>query len=81
MNQKTTLQDFCEFLERELSIVLTTEQWKIYRAEKESALINERNQMVDAYYAATHQFDKSAPIVRPKEAKVYINEKYGKPHQ
>lgn len=79
MNQKTTLQDFCEFLEKELQIALTTEQWKIYCAEKELALINERNQMVDAYSAGTNQFDKSTPIVRPKSAKVYINEKYGEP--
>lgn len=77
MSEKTTLQDFCQFLEKELKIHLTTEQWKIYREEKEVALTNERNQMIDAYYAGTFQFDNAAPIVRPKEPKVYINEKYG----
>jgi hypothetical protein len=77
MSQKTTLQDFCHFLEKELRIDLTTEQWKIYREEKELALINERNQMIDAYYAGTAQFDNAAPIVNPKEPKVYVNEKYG----
>ena len=75
--EKTTLQDFCQFLEKELSICLTTEQWKIYRKEKEVALTNERKQMIDAYYAGTSQFDNAAPIVRPKEPKTYINEKYG----
>ena len=77
MSQKTTLQDFCHFLEKELRIGLTTEQWKIYREEKELALINERNQMIHAYYAGTAQFDNAAPIVNPKEPKVYVNEKYG----
>jgi len=39
--EKTVLQDFCEFLESELKMELTTEQWNIYRAEKEAALIRE----------------------------------------
>ncbi len=77
MSEKTTLQDFCQFLEKELRIDLTTDQWKIYREEKEVALTNERNQMIDAYYAGTGQFDNAAPIIKPKEPKDYINEKYG----
>jgi hypothetical protein len=38
----------------------------------------DKKHMIDSYYAGTAQFDNAAPIVRPKEPKVYINEKYGK---
>lgn len=36
----------------------------------------ERQQIVDAYYAGTEQFDNAAYIVRPKTPEDYYSEKY-----
>jgi hypothetical protein len=34
----------------------------------------EKEQIIDAYYAGTEQFDNAAPIVRPKEPESYYND-------
>lgn len=73
MKEETTLQDFCNFIEKEIGISMSNENWKIYHQQKQFALINERNQMVDAYYAGIN----ASHSVRPKEGKDYLNEKYG----
>ena len=52
---------------------------------KESGIIRdqhylgiERNQIINAYYAGTAQFDNAAPIVHPKTPTDYYSETYGK---
>lgn len=44
--EETTLFDFCNFLEKELKITLTNEQWKIYYEQKKVSLKSEENDIM-----------------------------------
>ncbi len=50
--QKTALIDFCDFLEKEIVISMTKENWEIYYAQKKASLLDEREQIEDAYQTA-----------------------------
>ena len=75
--KNTELTNFCNFLENELRIELTEAQKQMYQEQKSFALVNERNQLVEAYYAGTSQFDNAAKIINPKTPKDYVIETYG----
>lgn len=45
LKDKTTLEDFCGFIENELCLPMTTEQRKIYNEQKAVSLINERKEI------------------------------------
>jgi len=53
---------------------LATKEWILGQCEEVKH--EERKQIIDAYYDGTAQFDNAAPIVRPKSAEDYYNEKY-----
>ena len=47
--QHTTLFDFCNFIEKELKVTFTTQQWEIYRGTKKVSLQNERKDILDSF--------------------------------
>ena len=67
--ENTTLIDFCNFLEKELSISLTTEKWKIYREQKIASLQNERSEIQAAHLAGNN----SAELDEETEIDYYNN--------
>jgi len=72
--EKTTLIDFCDFLEKELSISLTTEKWKIYRQQKIASLENERAEIQAAHLAGNN----SAELDGETETEIdYYNNHFG----
>ena len=60
--KQTTLFDFCNFIEKELKITLTNEQWKIYREKKESSLNGERADLEDAFVSGSERGTNNIPF-------------------
>lgn len=70
MSKKTVIQECIERSSR-----LDFMHW--FYANKDRLLKEEKEQLVEAYYAGTAQFDNAAPIINPKTPHDYYKETYG----
>ena len=58
----TTLFDFCNFIESELKITLSENQWKIYRETKKVSLNNEREEILNTFVAGSERGTNEIPF-------------------
>jgi len=70
MSKKTVIQECIKRSSR-----LDFMHW--FHANKDRLLNQEKEQLIESYFAGTAQFDNAAPIVNPKTPQEYYTETFG----